>query len=190
MKPMEGGAPAIETQAATAAAKVTGMAFARPPRALRSRVPVDFSIVPATRNSAALYSACATRKASATRIPGHGAPGSAGGGSPRNRTQTPSAMTVVQASTCFMSVLPRATNAEYAAVTAPAAVRVSIQSAVPPSTGVRRASRNTPALTIVAECRKAETGVGAAIAFGSQKWNGNCADFVNAPSRIRTTIDA
>ncbi len=38
----------------------------------------------------------------------------------------------------------------------------------------------------MAECRKAETGVGAAIAPGSHEWNGTCADFVNAPSRIST----
>ena len=37
---------------------------------------------------------------------------------------------------------------------------------------------------MVAECRYAETGVGAAIAWGSQKWKGNCADLVNTPSRI------
>ena len=43
----------------------------------------------------------------------------------------------------------------------------------------------TPALTIVAECRYALTGVGAAIAPGSQTWNGNCADFVAAATRIR-----
>ena len=46
----------------------------------------------------------------------------------------------------------------------------------------------TPALTIVAECRNALTGVGAAIALGNQKWKGNCADFVNAPSKIKTMI--
>jgi len=37
------------------------------------------------------------------------------------------------------------------------------------------------------ECRYADTGVGAAIACGSQKWNGNCALFVNAraaPARV------
>jgi len=35
---------------------------------------------------------------------------------------------------------------------------------------------------MVAECRYAETGVGAAIACGSQKWKGNCALLVKAPS--------
>ena len=54
MNPIEGGTPAIETHAATAAANVTGMACARPPSRVRSRVPVAFSIAPATRNRAAL----------------------------------------------------------------------------------------------------------------------------------------
>jgi hypothetical protein len=40
---------------------------------------------------------------------------------------------------------------------------------------------------MVAECRNALTGVGAVIASGSQKWNGNCADLVNAPARTRTS---
>ena len=34
---------------------------------------------------------------------------------------------------------------------------------------------NTPAATIVAACMRAETGVGPAIASGSQTWSGNCA---------------
>jgi hypothetical protein len=37
---------------------------------------------------------------------------------------------------------------------------------------------------MVAECRYAETGVGAAIAWGSQKWKGNCALLVKAPARM------
>ena len=38
-----------------------------------------------------------------------------------------------------------------------------------------------PALTIAAACRYALTGVGAAIAPGSQKWNGTMADLLSAP---------
>ncbi|XQU72057.1 hypothetical protein OJJOAM_004846 [Cupriavidus sp. H18C1] len=41
---------------------------------------------------------------------------------------------------------------------------------------------------MVAECRYAETGVGAAIAWGSQKWNGNCADLVKTASSTSTII--
>src|SRR5699024_7002906 len=42
-----------------------------------------------------------------------------------------------------------------------------------------------PALTMAAECRYAETGVGAAMAPGSQKWNGILADFDSAPAKIK-----
>ena len=52
--------------------------------------------------------------------------------------------------------------------------------------GARRATRKMPALTIAAACRYALTGVGAAIAPGSQKWNGKMADLLNAPIRIST----
>ena len=69
----------------------------------------------------------------------------------------------------------------------PARPTIQNHSGVPASTGHSRASRKTPAFTMVAECRKAETGVGAAMALGSQKWNGNCALLVSAPSRTRTS---
>jgi hypothetical protein len=45
-----------------------------------------------------------------------------------------------------------------------------------------------PAFTIVAECRYALTGVGAAMALGSQKWNGTCADLVKAPASTSTRM--
>ena len=43
-----------------------------------------------------------------------------------------------------------------------------------------------PAFTIAAAWRYALTGVGAAMAPGSQKWNGMSADFEIAPMRTRT----
>ena len=52
--------------------------------------------------------------------------------------------------------------------------------------GAKRATRYIPALTMAAECRYAETGVGAAIAPGSQKWAGTMADLVSAPMRMST----
>ncbi len=55
----------------------------------------------------------------------------------------------------------------------------------------KRSSRYTPALTTAAACRNAETGVAAAMASGSQKWNGNCAALVkaeNAISSATTTV--
>ena len=43
-----------------------------------------------------------------------------------------------------------------------------------------------PAFTIAAECKYADTGVGAAIAPGNQICHGACADFVIAPNIIST----
>ena len=48
-----------------------------------------------------------------------------------------------------------------------------------------RAIRNTPAVTIVAECKRAETGVGPSIASGNQVCKPNCADFPIAPINNR-----
>lgn len=51
--------------------------------------------------------------------------------------------------------------------------------------GKNRMRRNTPAVTRVEEWTRAETGVGAAIAAGSQLENGSWALFVMAARRIR-----
>jgi hypothetical protein len=45
-----------------------------------------------------------------------------------------------------------------------------------------RATRYTPAVTIVAAWIRAETGVGPSMASGSQVCSGTCADFANAPT--------
>jgi hypothetical protein len=47
-----------------------------------------------------------------------------------------------------------------------------------------RISKNTPAVTNVEECTRADTGVGAAIAAGNQLENGICALFVIAAKTI------
>jgi hypothetical protein len=52
--------------------------------------------------------------------------------------------------------------------------------------GYTRPRSKTPAATIAAECRYAETGVGAAIARGSQKCSGTCALFASAAIEIRS----
>ena len=51
-----------------------------------------------------------------------------------------------------------------------------------------RAIRYTPAVTMVAACISALTGVGPAIASGSQVCSGNCADFPTAPPISRNAI--
>ena len=50
------------------------------------------------------------------------------------------------------------------------------------------ATKNMPAVTIVAACINAETEVGPAIASGSQTASGNCADFPVHPRNIINVI--
>ena len=99
----------------------------------------------------------------------------------------PSEETVVYARTFLNSRLRVARYAAASIVKPPKAISVVFQIGSPPRVGCRRMTRKTPALTIVEECSRAETGEGASIALGSQKWNGNWADFVNAPSSTRMT---
>ena len=49
-----------------------------------------------------------------------------------------------------------------------------------------RATRYTPAVTIVAAWISADTGVGPAMASGSQTWSGICADLPEAPMKSST----
>ncbi len=51
-----------------------------------------------------------------------------------------------------------------------------------------RATRYTPAVTIVAAWIRAETGVGPSIASGSQVCSGSCADFATAPTSSSRAI--
>src|SRR5438105_14817973 len=54
--------------------------------------------------------------------------------------------------------------------------------------GYTRATRNTPAATIVAAWISALTGVGPSIASGNQTWSGNCPDLPTAPQKIRSAM--
>jgi len=54
--------------------------------------------------------------------------------------------------------------------------------------GEERAIKKTPAVTIVAACINAETGVGPSIASGNQVCNPNCADFPIAPINKKKQI--
>jgi hypothetical protein len=76
---------------------------------------------------------------------------------------------VEYASRPFMSCWKIAANAPKTNVKSPARPTSHIHSSVPASAGHSRASRKTPSFTMAAECRYAETGVGATIACGSQK---------------------
>jgi len=50
-------------------------------------------------------------------------------------------------------------------------------------------SKNTPAVTIVAACNNAETGVGPSIASGNQVCKPNWADLPTAPTKIQSVIN-
>src|SRR5205814_10057908 len=52
--------------------------------------------------------------------------------------------------------------------------------------GYTRATRNTPAATMVAAWINAETGVGPSIASGNHTCSGNWADFPTAPQKIKS----
>src|SRR5215203_2157423 len=80
-----------------------------------------------------------------------------------------------------MSVCVIAIEAARIAVKIPIAATTTITSGAAAKMGFARATRYTPALTIVAAWISAETGVGPSIASGSQTCSGNCALLPIAP---------
>ena len=54
--------------------------------------------------------------------------------------------------------------------------------------GEHLTTRNTPAVTIVAACINADTGVGPSMASGNHVCKNNCADFPIAPINKNTQI--
>src|ERR1700741_2042943 len=88
---------------------------------------------------------------------------------PNSNVMSPRWLMVEYASTPFMSRWKVAAYAPTSSDARPALQTMANQRSVPDNTGHNRASRNTPALTMVAECKYDDTGVGAAIARGNQK---------------------
>ena len=91
---------------------------------------------------------------------------------------------VENANTRFISLCTHATIAAYSAVIAPTQVIRSNTSGTDRYTGNNRATKYTPATTIVAAWISAETGVGPSIASGNHICNGNIADFPAPPINI------
>src|SRR5215212_6014721 len=87
-----------------------------------------------------------------------------------------------------MSVWVKAIDAARMVVKMPIAATTTIASAACAKIGFVRATRYTPALTIVAAWISAETGVGPSIASGSQTWSGNWALLPTAPAKIRSAM--
>ena len=97
---------------------------------------------------------------------------------------------VENANTRLISLCTHATTAAYSAVIAPTHVISSNTSGTDKYTGNRRATKYTPATTIVAAWIKADTGVGPSIASGNQMCNGNIADFPAPPININAIAHA
>src|SRR5215471_21083237 len=94
----------------------------------------------------------------------------------------PSCEIVEYANTFLMSYCPTAIVAAKSAVTAPTIATIFCACGTEAYNGAERVTRYTPAVTIVAAWINAETGVGPAIASGSQTYSGICADLPQAPT--------
>ncbi len=100
----------------------------------------------------------------------------------------PSCETVEYAKTPLRSLLHSAMVAPSRAVNPPMTAMVTSTQGESWNTGNMRTTRYTPEVTMVAACTSADTGVGPAIASGSQTNSGNCADLPNAPSMSSSGI--
>src|SRR5690606_27182087 len=87
---------------------------------------------------------------------------------PRSDMIKPSWLTVENARMAFKSVCFTAKSEPQNNVSKPIPVTSQIHTSDTTKIGVNRATRYNPALTIVAECKYALTGVGATIASGNQ----------------------
>ena len=88
----------------------------------------------------------------------------------------------------FRSVITNAIAAPMSAVTRPMEATANCALPTASNSGKSRATRNTPAVTIVAAWMSALTGVGPSIASGSHTCSGNCADLPIAPKKTRNAL--
>ena len=100
----------------------------------------------------------------------------------------PSWLMVEYASTRLMSSWASAHVAAKTAVNNPTTATTVSATPETSKTGCMRTTRYTPAVTMVAAWMSAETGVGPAIASGSQTCSGTCADLPAAPANSRSAI--
>src|SRR5699024_2176506 len=163
-KPLSNGTPAMAALAMTASAAVIGITCRKPPNLRRSRVPVSLSTAPAAMNSEALKVAWLTVWKIAATAPSV-LP------NPSNIAIKPRWLMVEEARTPFRSGWNTAAQPPSSSEINPGPPSSQTRARVPANTGQKRSSTKTPSFTSVAECRYDETGVGADIADGSQKWN-------------------
>ncbi len=109
---------------------------------------------------------------------------------PSTVTSRPSWLTVPCASSTLMSSWRIARTAPSSIVTMPRLTSPQRHHGSSTNAGESAAMRKMPAFTIAAAWRKAETGVGAAMAPGSQYWNGTIADLDSAPTTMSAAAHA
>src|SRR5699024_10492545 len=172
-KPLKGGMPAMESDVMRVNVNDTGMMAARPPSFFRLLVPVSWSTMPMIMNSAPLKVAWLIRWNTAAttaivKICSDAPLCTPKAPMPRSDMMSPSCETVEKASTAFRSSCLTALNAAHTSVMRPTSKILQTHNSEKANNGVNLATRYRPALTIVAECRYALTGVGASMASGSQ----------------------
>ena len=107
---------------------------------------------------------------------------------PTPRNMYPSWEIVEYARTFLMSHCLSAIVAANSAVSAPTPATTALESGAMANSRLQRATRYTPAVTMVAAWMSAETGVGPAIASGSQVYSGICADLPVQPRKRKSVI--
>ena len=146
-KPRNGGRPAIDAVAMTATT-ATGRRLAWSPESCRrSRVWAAWSTIPTVMNSVALNSPWASSSAAAAKV-------ASSQPAPKSATRNPSWLTVPWASSSLTSCCRSAASPPASMVRTPTPITTGRhQTTMGASTGANLATRYTPALTIVAECR-------------------------------------
>src|SRR5918996_4812749 len=163
--PAKGGMPARAREPITNVQNVRGIGFLSPPISLMLFEWTAWITEPAPRNSSALKKAWVNRWNIAAVWPA--------GPRPRAAIMYPSWDTVEYASTRLMSSWTSASSAAISIVVPPMKATNVRASGEGSNTANMRATRYTPAATMVAAWISADTGVGPAMASGSQTWSGN-----------------
>src|ERR671914_1911088 len=177
--PASGGMPARARPPTANAAAVTGIGLRRPPSRVMSISPsMACMTLPAARNIRALKKAWVTR----WKMPTANAP------TPTARNMYPSWLIVEYANTRLRSSWPAAESAAYTAVTSPTTATANRATSDASKMGKARATRYTPAVTMVAAWIRADTGVGPSMASGSHVCSGSWADLPTAPANRRRAM--
>src|SRR2546428_10415846 len=107
---------------------------------------------------------------------------------PTPRNMYPSWEIVEYARTFLMSHCLSAIVAANRAVSAPTPATTALETGASANSRLQRATRYTPAVTMVAAWMSAETGVGPAMASGNHVYKGICADLPVQPRKRNSVI--